>query len=617
MPSKTSPRKVDVAIIGSGTSAVAVAAQIVNKTDPNNGIRSIVLIEKGNGVGTGLAYSSACQGTNVNGHPSTMGVFARDPEGFFRWLREQGQDCTGSVPSRESFGEYLQYQLEQTIHAADRLGIMVRIVNDEAVDVRRLDNRFEVILKDSDPIMARQVVLAIGDFSKLIYPEMALFPGYIGTPWPLTKLDCIPPDAPVAVVGTSLTAIDITLRLAENGHRGKIYLFSRHGRLPKVKGKATTLSVFRNQYILRKLARDLEQDTSNAFDTITRTIAAELVKIECLHRFSLQSVAEPIKELESGIADAIDGNVGWLAILHATASVLERYWNCLSLEEQKIFNEKYTSTWYTYRNAMPLQNAKSIYALMHTGQLEVLSAPRATWNGSSFVVPTQKGNISTSFLVEAAGMEYDPRLIDSTLLHRLLDSKLLRPHAAGGVSVDFWTLEATKNLFAIGSLTRGVHFYTNSVRRIAAHAERVADTIVGNSVCRPQHVAIFPGSLNAFFNIIPMIVPHFLSNDHFPFVFLTQPIVESLHMVEKDGSGFQHKVIVSDLQDRYGIFVIETNMASPALVETLKSHHIDIGFGIDMKVGLPREVSHYFQSPRAFVEVSDVRNPAATGPLTA
>ncbi|KAB8237603.1 FAD/NAD(P)-binding protein [Aspergillus alliaceus] len=607
------PNMVDVSIIGSGTSAVAIAAQVVNKSISNEKVRSIVLIEKGEHPGTGLAYSKACEGTFVNGHPSTMGVFARDPEGFLRWMSEQGQEYRGSPPTRERFGEYLQDQLAQTVHAADKLGIEVRIIKDETVDVVDLDGRYEVILKDSSPIVSRQVVLAIGDFPKQIYSKMSHFPGYLGAPWPLQKLNRISPDATVAVVGTSLTAVDIALRLAENGHRGKICLFSRNGRLPKVKGPSPALAVFRNQHILHKLARDLEQNPHNAFETIITTMAAELEKINWLHRFSMKQLNGPKSELEADIAAAENGHMEWLAVLHATGTVLERYWNALSLEERTTFNEKYASVWYLYRNAMPLHNGKQLHALMLAGQLQVLSKPTVSWDGDYFVVKSGEETIQSSFLVEACGLEHNPYAIESPLLHRLMDSKLLRPHEAGGVSVDFWTLEATKNFHVIGSLTRGVHFYTNSVRRIAAHAERVADTIIGNRVCRPQHVALFIGSLNAYLNVLPKLIPRLLDNNHVPFVFVTASVVKSLSAIERYLNGSGPQVALPDLQSRYGVFTMEIDSSGPSLLKALKSSHIDVGLGVDIEKVQPSEASHYFQSPREFVRFFDRHAEALNG----
>lgn len=487
-----------------------------------------------------------------------------------------GTEVSGITPNQKVVRGVPTGSACTTIYDAHKLGISIHLVNDEIIDVQRLDDRFELFSKGSRPITTRQVVLANGDFPKSIFREMAHLPGYLGSPWPLQKLDRIPVDATISVVSTSHTAVDIAPRLFENGHRGKITLFSRNGRLPKVKGPSPSLAVFRNQYILHKLARELEQDTRNAFDRILTTLASELEQIKWLHRFNLEQLDGPIHEMEADIADAENGNIGWLALLHATGPVLERYWNCLSLEDQTNFNEKYAGVWYTYRNAMPLRNAKEIHAFFQTGQLEVVSARTVTWDGSSFIVPGGEAKVRSDFLLEAAGLEYNPRLLKSPLMHQLLDSRLLKPHWTGVVSVDFWTLEVTKNFYVIGSLTRGVHFNTNSVRRIAA--VRVADNILGNRICRPQHVALFVGSLSAYFDILPRILPRLFNNNHMPFVFLTAPIAKSLSAFNGQGAHIRF----SEIQDLYGIFAAEIGNASSSLSDILTCYHLDIGVGIDM-----------------------------------
>ena len=51
-------------------------------------------------------------------------------------------------------------------------------------------------------------------------------------PWARDALDGFGPDAPVALIGTGLTMVDIALKLSAEGHRGPIHAISRHGYLP-------------------------------------------------------------------------------------------------------------------------------------------------------------------------------------------------------------------------------------------------------------------------------------------------------------------------------------------------------------------------------------------------
>ena len=101
---------------------------------------------------------------------------------------------------------------------------------------------------------------------------------------------------------------------------------------------------------------------------------------------------------------------------------------------------------------------------------------RLQWTGSDFSIPTKTAETRSQFLIEAVYQERNPYRIDSLFIKHLLSAKLITAHPAGGINMDITTLEATKGLHVIGSMTRGVHFYCNSIDRNAAHAARIADS---------------------------------------------------------------------------------------------------------------------------------------------
>ena len=55
---------------------------------------------------------------------------------------------------------------------------------------------------------------------------------FAADPWAADALTGIDPDAPVLLLGTGLTMVDIALKLAEEGHRGPMLAVSRRGLLP-------------------------------------------------------------------------------------------------------------------------------------------------------------------------------------------------------------------------------------------------------------------------------------------------------------------------------------------------------------------------------------------------
>jgi len=56
---------------------------------------------------------------------------------------------------------------------------------------------------------------------------------YVRDPWAHGAAIGLDPDAPVLLLGTSLTAMDVAIALRHHGHRGTVYALSRHGRSPQ------------------------------------------------------------------------------------------------------------------------------------------------------------------------------------------------------------------------------------------------------------------------------------------------------------------------------------------------------------------------------------------------
>ena len=80
------------------------------------------------------------------------------------------------------------------------------------------------------------IVLATGNFDPAPLPGVTKAASdsglYRHNAWAAETYEGLHPDAPVALIGTGLTGVDIVLRLRELGHRGKIIALSRHGIFP-------------------------------------------------------------------------------------------------------------------------------------------------------------------------------------------------------------------------------------------------------------------------------------------------------------------------------------------------------------------------------------------------
>ena len=621
----------DLVIIGGGAGGIAVAAHIMKLVKKGKQLRSITLIEKSNSVGPGLAYSDACVGTILNMEASKSGIYADDPEHFTRWIGLHFPNLKETdYPQRQVYGAYLSSVLDDLVKDASQNEITFRIINDEAIDISHIDDDLEVVLKKGTRIQTANAVLALGNFLTTLNPKLGGFPGFFSSPWPLKQLRVIEPDAPVSILGSGLTAIDVAISLVENGHRGNIKFISRNGRLPKIRGVAPR---YERRYMMHSLARDVETSEGEVFGKVVDTIKREIESFEGGNHYEssdLSTFTDPLKGLRADIKNAENGTLRWQEVLRATTPVIERYWNCMSSNEKSVFLRDYIGIWFQFRYAIPLENARKILVLMEEGQLRVVRSATGArsdtrWDGNHFSVATNEGDVQSKYLIEAVGQEHNASFIRSALMERLLSKGILKPHTAGGISVNFSTLSATKNIHVIGSMTRGTHFFTNSVDRIAIHASRIADSITATPFRRPLHLAFFVGSDHFSHLMLSKIVPRLIAQGHTPFIFLptdienqdtSSPNLRGLNLYERqllhdqviqfsrspnsDGAGCLN---VEEMGAHYGLLVQRVKGVNDASSEILRRHHIDAGFSLRYEQRFGKDVINYFTAPRALLNL--------------
>ncbi|KAB8071155.1 FAD-NAD(P)-binding-domain-containing protein [Aspergillus leporis] len=629
----SAPPAPDLILVGGGASGVAILLQLIERAKNGRPLKEVIIVEKNGLLGPGLAYSSHCAGTILNMHTDTMGLYFDKPLHFTQWRQDPE---TGPFPSRASYGEYLQAMWTQALEEAQQLRMKVSIVHKEAHDIdRREDGTMQLKLQDGTQLEAQSVVLALGNFTAVANTHLVNLRGFFPGPWPTSQLKTIPSDAPVIVIGSRLSAVDAAIFLSENGHQGPITFMSRSGSLPKVQGNPTP---FTRRYTLHNLARNIEENSDESLLQVTSGLMEEIFRATNGDWSWLHNDESPVKQLENDIGAAQAGQVEWQAVLRGTAPVIERYWNSLSTKSQHLFMEKLFSPWMRYRHGMPIQNAQKILDLLKKGQLRVTQGDRVQWDGT-FKAQTSAGLLEAPYVIEATGQECQLDRIDSPLIQSAVEKGLLKPHPVGGVAVDFNSLRASPGLYAMGSLTRGTHFYVSAIDRVAAHAARVADALTQEPIARPLHVAIFLGS-DLFSQLMASkLVPQLLAAGHTPFIFLPThkagrnvPPFElrelafferellQKHVIPylKDASpeGATH-MTVNQMKNAYGILVQEVpNVNNASFINSLQMHHIDVGLSIRCYQRFKTDIIRYFSRPRRLLNLHPGTLPAYRGVMT-
>lgn len=413
------------AIIGGGLTATAMLCQLVNRVqtkaekgqlDPSKIV--IQLYEKQDFFGPGFPH---CDKFVLPFHVTNMcaedmGILKGNPGDFQDWVVNNlnslqkhfsgwwdssfeptgvRQECN-HYP-RAVMGEYLKTRFRQSVQSAQERGLAVNLYpSSEVVDLKQQGNRISLRIRDllSEKLFsndADRVLLASGHWFEEIDQV-----GYFTSPWPSQKLlREIPLKTNVAIIGTSLSAIETLLTLTTDGkfvrsHSGelsyrpsansrKFFLYSRRGLLPKVRGK---MGHHRNRFFNRENLNRLLSDHRGRLnlDSIFKLLNTEL---ETAYGQPIDweeivnPTGNPVDLLQGYVEDAVNGDgpngeLIWQTILHQSFDMVREIYLNLTLEDRKRFDDNYTSVFFTHAATQPVLNAEKLLALMKAGMVEVL-----------------------------------------------------------------------------------------------------------------------------------------------------------------------------------------------------------------------------------------------------
>ncbi|AHH97365.1 hypothetical protein KALB_4001 [Kutzneria albida DSM 43870] len=484
-----------VAVVGMGATGVMTTIHLINEL-LRRGMPEAVelhLIERDTRLGAGVAYGTTLPEHLLNMQAGTMSLVPERPDHFVDWLG----GCRSAYVSRSDYSHYLSHCLEDKLAEAARSGVEVVRTRTEVADCEVDETHLELVADTALPRFDR-VVLCLGDLTSTSYQGFRGHPSYVHSPWRAAGLSSISTGARVGVLGTSLTAIDVLLSLRAQGHQGEIVCLARQRGLPAVQPEV--LQPHRLRHLTHDAVRAMTHDHRRKLSLreVAGLFARELdglgaVDLATAHAHGATDALELLAE---DVHRARTGQVRWYSALDATSELTPTLWRHLDDEAKAEFLDKHMSVWSRFRHPMPLVNAQRVAAIAETGRLAVLTGLRAIHATTSGGFDVQHGSASApsvrtvDHLVNATGTGANPWLVDSPLLRSLLRRNHLSAHPFGGVDVDFDTMAArgpdgtcSNRLFFIGPLTRGVHFYTNSIEtnlansvRLSAHlADRIAE----------------------------------------------------------------------------------------------------------------------------------------------
>ena len=446
-----------IAIIGAGFSGSLLAVHLLRRTGPED---RVYLIERSAGFGRGLVYASGNPHHLLNVRAGNMSAFSDQPDHFLEWLRALPENERSAVSvsedrltfvSRQLYGSYIQHILGREIWSAESAQRLY-LVADEAVALHPAGKGYSLEVGCGRRYEVDAVALAMGNF-----PPEGDTRFYIANPWSPSATAELDSEAPVLLVGTGLTMVDMVISLLDQKHRGPILAISRRGLLP------------RRHAAVAPHPRFLPAgEAPRSLRALLRTVRAEIRHAAALGR-------------------------DWRAVIDSLRPDTRDLWRNLPLEEKQRFLRHLRPWWDVHRHRMAPSVAGRIERALERGQLQIRRARlgRLTPKRGGVevellpVAGAPAEQIEAERVINCMGPLSDLSRVAAPLIRGLLASGAARPdplnlgiEVSGEGAVIDAAGRVARNLFAVGPLTKGVFWETTAVPDIRVQCERLADHIL-------------------------------------------------------------------------------------------------------------------------------------------
>ncbi|WP_167007300.1 FAD/NAD(P)-binding protein [Mumia sp. ZJ430] len=492
----TAPRRTrpTVVIVGAGASGTLVALHLARTAGGRSTGVDVVLVDPADRWGRGPSFGTLDDQHLLNVPAAGMSALPQDPAHFVAWRTredaEHGSD-PGTFARRRQYARYLDETLTEAYQGPPGEFASLRHLRTRAVALRRTPSGAVVATADGRDLAADAVVVATGlpAAGHAWAPEALTGSAFfVPDPWAPGAVDVVRRDrsgpGDVLLVGTGLTAVDVTLSLTDAGSRDDrvVRAISRHGRLPRRHASELKLAAIPD-------VSDWGDDLASILDAAARHLA---------------SVRRDSGDWRPG-ADGLRFQVSTL-------------WGRLSEADKRAFVADHAGAWNVLRHRMAPSSAALIGGLRQAGRLvlgtgSVLGAEPLPGGGLRVRVSTGSTSEGTGSTSEGGGeASYDvgwvvnctgPRADIRTVGDPFLDD-LLRPRGGaalaevatagmglrtqGGRLVDSEG-RADAPVWTLGALRRGELWESTAVPEIRSQALAVATSVLDAVAPQPRRLA--------------------------------------------------------------------------------------------------------------------------------
>lgn len=477
---RTNSTQTTIAIIGGGFSGCLVAAHLLKTaTQP----LTIKLIERSRNIGKGIAYSTenSCHLLNVSA--GNMSAFPHDPGHLLRWLNHNQTELapflTDEVNAstfipRQVYAFYIQSVLEEAEATAPSY-VQLERFTDECVAIDPDTKGATVSLRSGRSFPADKVVLALGNSPAAPPKSKESNQDYLRNAWSADALADLDLDAPVLLVGTGLTMVDMVLSLHDRQHRGKIYTISRRGLSPQQ-----------------------HQGTKPYPPFLTPETAPKTIR-------------ELVRRIRTEVKTAVDQGYDWRSVIDGLRPITQKLWQQLPIQEQQRFLRHVMPYWDIHRHRIAQQIADVLNEMRDVGQLTLaagrIQSYQASSNGIAVTVRPRKTQTDIVFqvkrVINCTGISVDYQRSSHPLIANLREQGLIRPNRLGlGLETAQGTvLDAEGNtsnwLFTLGTSRKGDLWESIAVPELRVQAQSLAEMVLRSLPVRVRPVPPAPLSNRA------------------------------------------------------------------------------------------------------------------------
>jgi uncharacterized NAD(P)/FAD-binding protein YdhS len=431
-----------IGIVGGGFSGTLCAYHL-EKLGGNN---EVVIIEPKAALGMGLAYSTPSMRHLLNVPAGKISALPDRPTHFLDWLHKNNDPSAeaGDFIPRAVFGRYVQgfaAKLTRTEH----LHALAVACNPEPAGLR-------LHLSDRRSLVVDKLILALGNFEPAPFPGVApackTNGSYHNCAWRDQTFTGLPDSAPVLLIGTGLTAIDVVLRFREQGHRGVITAVSRHGIFP------------------------------------SRHSEDVLIDQKASANFQAQTARGLLQAFRQAIAD----NRSWRTVVDELRPYTNEIWQSLPQSEQIRFRRHLLRRWETLRHRMAPAIANQLDEELRAGTL-IRRSGRIVGihheeSGARVDILDEGGNkqrVNVQRVINCTGPNMNYTVAGNPLLDSLFAQKLIAP---GNFNIGLWTDDegavrsaagvVSDNIFTLGPARLGNLLESIAVPELREQSLRLA-----------------------------------------------------------------------------------------------------------------------------------------------